>query len=494
MTQDPRNLLITVNLLDTRYHGSGSWPPSPFRLFQALVAAAHQGRQPEDAEVKALHWLGSVNAQPTIVRQRAYQSRAVTYYVPRNAWDQVKGDREKAAKLRDAKIFHPWFFEHAEPLLYIWRCADVKSHFKAIEAISNRVYQLGRGIDMAYATAELLTDARVQSRVDQHSGAAMKPSAKGDGVTLGCPTGASMDSLIQRHSAQLGRLVNGTLRQAPKPAFQSIPYDSQPSRLLFDILKVDGSDQFHPLRYEHAARIVEQIRDWIIRLLTPHHAAHLLEKFVLGRGANEYDKRRRIRIISLPSIGAAHADHQIRRVLVEIPADCPVPGDDIKWALSGIDLSVDLATGEIGGHQGAILTPSHERKMLRHYGIGGNDNLVATQWRTITPIALSNICSSRSEQSGRNKISNLQRQGLALRQALRHVGINQKLDTVRLQKEPFEATGLRAEWFSHGDRFPGNQLFHAEITFSTALTGPMVLGNGRYIGLGLMAPIPRPTP
>ena len=39
-----RALLIEVRLLGERYHGAGDWPPSPFRLFQALVAGAYGGR------------------------------------------------------------------------------------------------------------------------------------------------------------------------------------------------------------------------------------------------------------------------------------------------------------------------------------------------------------------------------------------------------------------------------------------------------------------
>jgi hypothetical protein len=33
----PGALLVTVRFHDGRYHGSGDWPPSPARLFQAAV-------------------------------------------------------------------------------------------------------------------------------------------------------------------------------------------------------------------------------------------------------------------------------------------------------------------------------------------------------------------------------------------------------------------------------------------------------------------------
>ena len=46
----PRSLLITIRFHEGRYHGqedrfngSDGWPPSPGRLFQALVAGAARG-------------------------------------------------------------------------------------------------------------------------------------------------------------------------------------------------------------------------------------------------------------------------------------------------------------------------------------------------------------------------------------------------------------------------------------------------------------------
>jgi hypothetical protein len=39
-----RSLLIHISLLHPLWHGSGDWPPSPFRLFQAVVAGAFGGR------------------------------------------------------------------------------------------------------------------------------------------------------------------------------------------------------------------------------------------------------------------------------------------------------------------------------------------------------------------------------------------------------------------------------------------------------------------
>jgi len=53
---------ISVTFLDPAFHGRADggepeWPPSPLRLFQSLVAAAHEGWK--GSNVRWLPWSGS---------------------------------------------------------------------------------------------------------------------------------------------------------------------------------------------------------------------------------------------------------------------------------------------------------------------------------------------------------------------------------------------------------------------------------------------------
>lgn len=74
-------------------------------------------------------------------------------------------------------------------------------------------------------------------------------------------------------------------------------------------------------------------------------------------------------------------------------------------------------------------------------------------------------------------------------QALGFAGIRAWAEQIRVQREPFEAKGERVEAFATGTRFAKERLWHVEITFSEAITGPLVIGDGRFLGLGLMAPV-----
>lgn len=48
---------------------------------------------------------------------------------------------------------------------------------------------------------------------------------------------------------------------------------------------------------------------------------------------------------------------------------------------------------------------------------------------------------------------------------------------------------VRTEAFAEGSRFPARRLSHVRITFSAPLSGPLVIGDGRYCGLGILAPL-----
>jgi CRISPR-associated protein Csb2 len=77
----------------------------------------------------------------------------------------------------------------------------------------------------------------------------------------------------------------------------------------------------------------------------------------------------------------------------------------------------------------------------------------------------------------------------AVVQALRHAEARTRTNVIRVQREPFEANGERVEAFAPGTRFAKERLWHVEITFSAPVAGPLVIGDGRFLGLGVMAPV-----
>ncbi|MDO9047907.1 MAG: type I-U CRISPR-associated protein Csb2 [Methylobacter sp.] len=484
-----RALLVSVRLLDGRYHGSGVWPPSPFRLFQALVAAVHTGRDAPSDEINALCWLENL-APPIIATPKARQSVTTTYFVPRNGADAAGGDLAKAAKNRDAKLYRPWLFDENVPFVYIWTFDADDTHALAVVSITELLYQLGRGIDMAFATAESIDAEEAERKILEHPGSVYRPSPNGSSNTLPCPRkNNSLNSLIKRHIAQLSRLKGEEFRKVPPPLFDMLGYDCPSAKLLYDIAENTSAGAYVVQPLTEAAKFAEKVRDFVARrfsCLESYPLADYVDRIILGRNAAEEDKALRIRIIPLPSIGFTHTPQGIRRLLVEVPPDCPIPLDDIAWAFSGLNLGVDLDAGEVIDEMGPILVSADDRKMLVHYGIE-TDKMVRV-WRTVTPVALP-ISRQRGKTCGDDRAINENQIAYAARQALRHAGLDAKAEICHIQREPFDAKGACADEFAHGKRFPATRLYHLEVTFNEPISGPILIGDGRYLGLGLMHPI-----
>jgi len=503
MTQ---TLLISVRYYDSRYHGAGDWPPSPARLFQALVAAT--ANPVADHANDALQWLEKLDDAPTLAAPASRTGQHIALFVPNNDLDAKGGDIRRVAEIRSAtKHIRPRLFDAAVPLLYVWRFEGDDAPARKICEIAEGLYQLGRGVDMAWAVGEVLDEAAADERLEQYPGVVYRPSSGGDGVKLDCPQEGSLDSLIARHNAgakRFERVGNQTrFTNAPRARFRSMAYNSPSGKLLFDLRRTTVTHApFAPWPLKGAAELVKIVRDHAAqRLCTALPGRNSeIERVFIGRDAKEADKALRLRIIPLPSIGFHYADRGIRRVLVDVPPDCPIQTRDIAWAFSGLDVEapgIDEATGEILSSPVQLVTADDD-SMLAHYGMG-ESGVSSRLWRSVTPLALPNatrrrIDPTRQHEQAKNGDERQFENRKAMRevaQALRHAGLRHRIANMRVQREPFEAKGERAEAFAEATRFSKHQLWHVEIEFAGTVGGPIVLGSGRYCGLGLMAPTRR---
>jgi CRISPR-associated protein Csb2 len=499
-------LVLHVRLHDGRYHGKGDWPPSPARLFQALVAGAGIGGPIGHADKEALEWLEQ-QKPPLVAAPLAWQvRRAVLLYVPNNDSDASGGDAAEMAKIRTAKFFRPYFFDAAVEFVYAWPLTGAPGddeHARAICGLAERLYQLGRGVDMAWAWGEITDASALDDLIANHPGNVFRPSSGKSKIALSCPCRGSLKSLDDRHKAfgerfsyeKQDRSPVVTYRKPPKPHFRDTPYEGPFARWVYELRSPVEEGVFAPWPLTRIAALVIHLRDSVVARLKdklPQNTA-LIERVLVGRkpdGTNDGPIEDRVRIIPLPSVGHVHADREIRRVLVEVPPTCPLHADDVAWAFSGLDVT-DLETGEIM----AVLTRTDDDGFLGHYGL--EDSVHHRVWRTVTPAALPHIARRRrinparkegDIKAGSERVDEQARAGAAVLRALRHAGVRARAESIRLQREPFDAAGARVEPFAEGTRFEKERLWHVEVAFNTPVGGPLLIGDGRFLGLGLMAP------
>jgi CRISPR-associated protein Csb2 len=504
-----RHLLLTVRLHGdgegiARYHGihqgAPEWPPAPARVFQALVAGVARGNLLPESVVPALEWLERLDP-PLIGAPVRTPGQRFSLFVPNNDADSLADPRDMSA-LRVKKAVHPSLFGGDEPFLYVWSLPEDAPLAQTIVQAANELYQLGRGVDMAWAVGEILDEADLQARLDEYRGVLHRPErgVQGDRM-LPYPVAGSLASLLQRHRATklrangADRAVRTLFTNPPKPLFLRVSYARTRRQVVYE-LRHRTTDTPWPWALDRVVKLVESLRDGAAARLQramPDRAEEI-ERALVGRrpgGEHTAPLAQRVRIVPLPSIGSVHADRAVRRVLVEVPSGSPLGAVDVEWAFSGLE-PADVVTGDL---RPFVVVPSSGDTMLRHY-LGPS-----RRWRTVTAVALPEKAKRRridparlreEAKGGKERLEEESRAVAAVQQALRHAEIRARALAIRVQREPFDTRGARAEAFAPQTRFAKERLWHVEFELDRAVTGPLLIGDGRFLGLGLMAPVPEP--
>jgi CRISPR-associated protein Csb2 len=496
-------LVLSIRLHDGRYHGAGNWPPAPARLFQALIAGSGiSGPLPPD-HLKALEWMETVCAPPIIAAPRAALGQSVGNFVPNNDLDAKGGDPRNIGAIRTKKQIRPRIFEATTPFHYAWEIPageESSDQSVVLQQLADRVYQFGRGVDFAWATAELMSEKDLDSLLNGYAGTVHRPTPLGsNGLALACPEKGSLSSLERRYAAnaerfdliQSGRVFSQSFRQQPKARFRLVAYDSPPARRIFDLREPEALERFSPWPLSGVYQLVKLSRDLAGQKMTTAFPAQEadVQRWLIGRqanGSNGGSPAERIRLIPIPSIGHEHADMRVRRLLVEIPGACPFAPEDVFWAFSGLRIEADKG--------GPLLAPSSGPDMLKYYSAEKG----ATVWRSVTPIAVPESAGRRRIEPSRRsaeakpaseKRAEQNRAAHAVIVALRHADVRSPVAQIAVQREPFNGSGERVEAFAAGSRFAKERLWHVEITFTEPHLGPLIVGDGRFSGLGILIPV-----
>ncbi|MCY3841099.1 MAG: type I-U CRISPR-associated protein Csb2, partial [Gammaproteobacteria bacterium] len=425
---------------------------------------------------------------PRITAPAVRRGRATRLFVPNNDLDAVRGDPARVGEIRVGKQWRPCFFDPAIPVLFAWRFESGAREAQHICNLATRLYQLGRGIDMAWATGRVLDEDEAEATLASHPGVLRTPGGVGMTAVPRPGTFASLAERYQRKRERLATMVSGRVSrqlftQPPKASFAHTGYGSPVRWLHFEVRTSDGN--FAPNALASAAPLLTALRNGAAARLEKAlpKRAELFEQLIIGRGAGPRDLAQRIRLIPVPSIGTEHTDPSLRRVTIEVPADCPIRMDDLRWAFAGLPGSVPQPNES----RQSRLVSTDDARMAQRFAKH------AREFKTITPVALASA-SRRSVALGGGKSADERtreehRAAGAVVQALRHAGIRAKPTDIRVQREPFQRRGIRAELFADGSRFSKHALWHVHLRFNKAVPGPLLIGDGRFCGLGLMEPV-----
>jgi CRISPR-associated protein Csb2 len=492
-----RWLCIAVHLLDGRYHGrsddgrTAQWPPNPHRLFQALVAAAHLGfRRTEwsDAKADAFRWLEQREA-PDIIAPPARVGNVVRLYVPNNDLDKVYGawaagrEPEKLpSALRTGKDLRPHLVQEDGAVHFLWPVAEnewetARTHAELLCQEARHLHCLGLGIDLVAGNGRILSDAERQ----------ILPGdvfiARSGDAGWRVPTQGSFDELVARHGAMQTQRVRvgggrGAARWVESPAaprvMREVGYRRRAAgarRIVHAFALVDAEGALRSFDPRHAIKVAGQLR----------HAAYeiargmkldpdFVEAFVCGHGEGEQAKNHRFSYLPLPTLPFKGRDGRIRRVLVAEPfGGGGARAGSVARRLASASL-VDEETGEVVDLRRLSEDQRDNDGVCRRY-LGE-----ARHWGSVTPVVL----------PGRDDHRTRKAHALVLK-ALAQAGYTTPVATIELQREPVFPGAEMARAYRPPAYLKPYPRTHAIITFAEPVTGPVVLGAGRHVGLGVFA-------
>lgn len=525
-------LRISVRFLDGAFHGRGDgganeWPPSPLRLFQALVAAS-AARWNERRGIKhaapALRWLESRPA-PDIIAPATAEGAAYRLYVPDNVGDLVgrswsRGNEGNIADYRTEKTVRPTHVHSDGAVHFLWSLEGAlpAPHLETILTATRSVTHLGWGVDLVVADAAVVPFAEAATL----EGRKWQPAPDAGATSLRTPRPGTFDDLEHRHRAFLNRVNGvdgGTFSPVPPlRAYQSVDYkcETDPVRSPFAIFALrqlddSGFRAFDPVRRGlHVAGMLRHIAGGpgVARSLGWSDAQ--IARLVHGHTDNESSDASdaRLLFLPLPSIesrgpGKVNVVGPIRRIL--ITAHGPMKRDEFRrlaQRLEGLEL-ID----EKSGDSVALLSRLPDSDKLT------KDNYLASSatWATVTPVILPGYDDPRKlrqrlrEKSGltaQEKSALLakldQRIDSLLRKSLRQAGYSDAViihAAIEWRGSGYlPGTDLAGRYMT-GDQHRRYRKLHVRIQFRDgfgqplSIPGPLCLGSGKFSGTGLFTSI-----
>ena len=519
-------LRISARFLGSAYHGRADggepeWPPSPLRLFQALVSACTDGGScalSDDVD-GALRWIER-RLPPDIVAPVGVRGTGYRLSVPNNAMDIVarawsrggdstSGDANPATH-RTMKTVRPTYVDAGDPVHFLWRLdASVAPEARVIAAVARRVITLGWGIDLVVANGDVLGDADASAL----SGIKWTPQPSDADAGLRVPVAGTLDDVLSRHQRFLARVRSDNF-DAPPPLteYATVAYRPDASHVpqhvaVFALLNVNGTG-FRAFDAAGQALTVAGMTRHATRAAAYRSGwpEARINQVVLGHAEHRGDSHvpvesRRFAYVPVPSLEPRDGGEMVgsvRRVMVTLFGG--EPASEIAWAARA--LAGQALVSAKNGSETALLgtLPKGDAVTSRYLR-------ASSTWTSVTPVVLPGYddpAHYRRRLAGRvgaveqkNLLAKLDnRTDRLIRKAITQAGFSRELAEhaqVEWRRVGFLAGTQLADRYGVPDHLKQFTRVHVRIDWRDAagrpveIGGPCILGGGRFYGLGLLA-------
>lgn len=486
------HLCITVRWIGDRFHGfidgteTLEWPPSPFRLLQALIAGAHRYGL-NAAKSDALAWIERQLAPDVLASPQPSTGTLFDHWVPDN--DNLLNHRRGSIRK-----FCPILLEASPLVHYVWQIdpSDQPS-LAALEDLASTLSSLGWAIDQAYAVVTLTSGQQIDTTIlERDRLSRFQPAGKTTSTngSLRVPKPGSIRDLEWVHAANCTASKNQAERRRKKwpKVFDRILYSSGQRPIgrpycVFELRQDDGSFcRYSQRKLIHIAGMVRHLAKEAMMLSPPVGVDHSwVERYVAGHARKNRQEHHQFSYLPLPSIGYPYADQAVRRVMIAASV-----GDD-EWLehlarrLQGQRLKPEWGN-EFGEQGPPILVRVRRDNVALFYTSAAN------RWASVTPVILPGHDDRKPAKTRR-----------LIEAALAQSDIEQPCT---FEWSPFSRFRNSLSAHKYGsDRKPSGYIrpdyllsqtaVHLTLAFKDNLKvpGPLAIGAGRHCGLGLFAAV-----
>lgn len=512
------------------------WPPHPDRIFMALAAAWFETGE-EPAQGLALRWLESL-PPPHIFATDAHNRHSSRYnspvvsYVPVNDsrlgkkmpdTDELKGLKKAGLDvLPEYRSRQPRSFPVAIPaspdVFLIWPKAAADKHAVALQELVRHVTHVGHSASLVQMWIEPAPPAAIWQPHDDIAARRMRVSYPGRLSNLqqrmnrdACITWRDLQASIQRVKHDMKNLADKAKRQAAAATLETLknefaqfgdlepitqrpetgrwqgyarsaePVSEPAPASLFDsnLLVIALRGRRYPL--ESTLRFTAALRGALLKACPDP-----IPEWLSGHqpGTNLPTRKPHMALIPLPFVGRPHADGHLMGLALVLPRTldpdeatrCLSP---LFWNTStGAPQAFRLFDGQWLEAEAEIELRSTPPRSLQ----SGTWTSTSRIWASVTPIVLDR------HFKGADKWDQA---ASSLKQACERIGLPRP-EAVLLNNVS------SAEGAPHARRFPplrrkrdGGSMehTHATLIFAEPVTGPVIVGAGRFRGYGLCRPM-----
>ena len=490
------------------------WPPQPDRVFSALVATwAARGQSEQEAE--ALKWLEKLPV-PRILASGAEPRTARTAYVPPNDYETPSGKLSNMKWYRDflsKNIAPPEKGGHKKLWLQAW---NVMPDQRKRSGLKERKFPATRPHDAVirlfwdgdapeHQTLAALQQLARDTAYVGHSASLTRCRFSLDQGALEMSNAKPPERAVyDGRFAELRRVFDDGRRPLLGARVTPVPQATQERINLFGerwllLEHVDG--EMPDLRA--CALVAKTIRDALLSGYRRIGLGNEIPEVISGHTADGKPTREiHLAVVALPFAGFPHADGHVMGFALVPPRESTILDDDsfrkALRALAPMDeergrriLKIKTKEGTPSGKAFSIdLSPTFEPPPNRRSLDPEIYVKRARTLATVTPIALDR----HLKEEGRAREDEVRAQ---IATACRNIGLPEPEEIVADKHSALEGapsaypSGKSPGWlrWQLPQSLASRQLTHALIRFAAPVEGPVILGAGRYAGIGLCRPL-----